>query len=185
MSEDTAKAGKVKKPAKPVAVPKPAGPEVFKKIIRIAESDLDGDKKLTHALTRIRGISWSYANAIRKVLNLPDIKFADVSDEQVAKIKDCLNDPTKFGIPAWMYNKRKERVTGKNYHLLASELILSQRMDVESLKAKRCYRGVRHIHSYKVRGQRTRSRGANVRGRVGSTVGVVKRKIMPQKTEKE
>jgi ribosomal protein S13 len=58
-------------------------------------------------------------------------------------------------------------------------------MDVESLKAKRCYRGVRHIHSYKVRGQRTRSRGANVRGRVGSTVGVVKKKIMPQKAEKE
>ncbi len=155
--------------------------EEFKKIIRIAETDIDGSKKLEHALTSIRGVSWSYAKAIRKSLNLENIKFAELSEEQVKKIKDVLNNPEKFGIPSWLCNRQKDIKSGKDMHILASDLELVKKMDIRRLKSLKTYKGIRHSYNYKVRGQRTHSRGANVKGRRGSTVGVVRKKLQPQK----
>ncbi|HDQ59608.1 MAG TPA: 30S ribosomal protein S13 [Candidatus Woesearchaeota archaeon] len=160
---------------------KPKKAVEFKKIIRVAEADLDGSKNLTHALTSIKGIGWSYANAVRKALQLENKKVADLSDEEIAKIKDCLQNPENFKIPEWVFNRRTDLVTGKNFHLLSSSLILSKSMDVKRLKQIKCYKGIRHMFNYKVRGQRTRSRGANVKGRTGSTVGVVRKKQAPAK----
>ena len=155
--------------------------EEFKKIIRIAETDLDGSKKLEHALTSIKGISWSYARAIRNSLNLENIKLAELSEEDINKLKDILNNPEKFGIPSWLCNRQKDIKSGKDMHVLASDLELVKKMDIRRLKSLKNYRGKRHAFNYKVRGQRTRSRGANVRGRRGSTVGVVRKKLQPQK----
>lgn len=156
------------------------------KIIRIAESDLDGDKRLEHGLTKIKGISWAYAHAIRKVLGFENKKVAELSEEEINKIREVLRNPQNSGIPSWLYNRQFDPVTGKSTHILSSELVLTGKMDVKRLKTIRCYRGVRHSFGYKVRGQRTRSRGANVKGRVGGTVGVIKKKLVPQKAgEKE
>ena len=158
--------------------------EEFKKIIRLAEADLDGSKKLIHALTSIKGISWTYANAIVKALNLKNIKLADMPQEDMEKIKKAIENPQSIGIPEWLCNRQKDLKTGKSKHLLSSDLDLSGRMDVRRLKTIKCYRGVRHYFNYKVRGQRTRSRGENVRGRVGSSVGVVRKKT-PQASKKK
>lgn len=153
----------------------------FKKVIRIAEADLDSNKKIEHALISIKGISWSYAHAIRKALGFDNVKLADLSDEDLDKIKKVLVNPKEYGIPSWLYNRQKDIVIGKDMHLLSHDLILAGKMDIRRLKNIRCYRGVRHFYNYKVRGQRTRSRGANVRGRVGSTVGVVRKKVKAKK----
>lgn len=177
---------KDKKPVKKVKGPEKASAEPSEeiKIIRIAESDLKGNQKLEHALTKIKGIGWSYARALRKATGLENKKLGDLSEAELNKVKDAISNPVNYGIPAWLFNKQKDPVRGTNYHLLSSDLRLSNRMDIESLKKIKCYRGVRHFFNYKVRGQRTRSRGANVKGRVGSTVGVVKKKQAPQKSEK-
>ena len=159
--------------------------EEYKKIIRVAEADLDGSKKIEHALISIKGISWAYAHAIRKALGFENIKIAELSQEDIEKIKQVLADPQKFGIPSWLYNRQKDIATGKDLHISSSDIDLAGKMDVRRLKNMRCYRGVRHFYNYKVRGQRTRSRGANVRGRTGATVGVVKKKLKPQKKKKE
>ena len=170
------------KDAKEVKKPKKA--VEFTKIIRVAEADLDGNKRLEHALTSIKGVGWSYAHAIRKVLGFENKKVSELTDEDIAKIKDCLENPTKFNMPSWILNRRNDLRTGQDFHLLSSSLILSQNLDVKRLKSIRSYKGVRHMYNYKVRGQRTRSRGANVRGRTGSTVGVVKKKQQPAKKAK-
>lgn len=156
----------------------------FKKVIRIAGADLDDAKRIEHALISIKGISWTYAHAIRMALGFDNLKLTDLSDEQIEKIKQVLAEPSKFGIPSWIYNRQKDIRSGKNLHLISSDLILANNMDIRRLKNMRSYRGVRHFYNYKVRGQRTRSRGANVRGRTGSTVGVVRKKQQPQKKKK-
>lgn len=157
----------------------------LKKIIRIAEADLDGSKKIEHALISIKGVSWAYAHALRKALGFKNIKLGDLSESEIEKIKEALKNPQKFGIPSFLYNRRKDIKTGKDMHLFSSELTLAQKMDIKRLKSIKCYRGIRHMFNYKVRGQRTRSRGANVRGRVGVTVGVIRKKTKPTKKKKE
>lgn len=156
-----------------------------KKIIRIAETDLDGSQAIEHALSHIKGVNWSYAHAIRNALGLPNKKLAELSEEEINKVKEALVNPQKFGIPTWLYNRRKDLLTGKDFHLLASDLVLAEKMDVKFLKTIKTYRGIRHSYNYKVRGQRTKSHGANVRGRIGGTVGVVKKKATPGSTKKE
>jgi len=178
MSDDKKPVAEVKKVAKPplAAAPRPVE---YKKIIRLGESDLDGGHRIEHALSHIRGVSWSYAHALRNVLGLQNKKLSDLSEEELNKIKDALMNPTKYGIPNWMLNRQKDLISGKSMHLLSADLVLAGKMDVKFLKTIKTYRGVRHSFNYKVRGQRTRSKGANVRGRVGGTVGVVKRKLAP------
>ena len=164
---------------------KPKQKVEYKKIIRVAEADLDGSKKLEHALISIKGVSWAFAHAIRKALHFDNKLIVDLSDEEINKIREVLANPDKFGIPAWLYNRKNDVKTGKDMHVLSSDLILSHKMDIQRLKAIRCYRGVRHFFNHKVRGQRTRSCGANVRGRTGATVGVVRKKLQPQKSKKK
>jgi small subunit ribosomal protein S13 len=156
-----------------------------KKIIRIAEADLDGSQRIEHALSHIKGISWSYAHAIRNVLGFQNKKLEDLSEEEINKIKSVMMNPEKHNVPTWLLNRQKDIITGKNLHLLSSDLILSNKLDVKLLKTIRTYRGIRHSFNYKVRGQRTRSKGANVRGRVGGTVGVVRRKMLPGAGKKD
>ena len=133
--EKTTKQGKTQDSAKPKPKFKPrTGPVEEIKIIRMAESDLEGTKKLEHVLTKIKGISWTYAKAIRQVLGFENKKLGDFTDEEINKIKDVLANPSKYNIPSWLYNKRKDPIRGNDYHLLSSDLRLSHRMDIESLK---------------------------------------------------
>jgi small subunit ribosomal protein S13 len=150
-----------------------------RKIIRIAETDLDGNQRVEHALSHIRGVSWSYAHAIRNLAGMQNKKLADLSEEELNKIKGIMANPQTSGMPTWLLNRRRDLMSGKDMHILASDLVLAGKMDVKFMKTIRTYRGLRHSFNYKVRGQRTRSRGANVRGRVGGTMGVVKKKLAP------
>lgn len=184
MSDEKKPVAGIKKPEKQPLAAAPKEME-FKKIIRIGESDLDGNQRIEHALSHIRGVSWAYAHAIRNSLGLPNKKIVELSEEELNRIKEALVNPAKFGIPTWMFNRRNDLISGKNMHLLSSDLVLAGKMDVKFLKTIKTYRGVRHSFNYKVRGQRTRSKGANVRGRVGGTVGVVKRKLVPGAKPKE
>lgn len=172
-----------KKPAAAKGPIKKETPDESFKIIRIAESDLSGNKRVKHALTKIKGISWSFSNAILKALNMENKLVGELTDEEINKIRDVLTNPLKYGIPSWVCNRRKDIISGKDMHLFSSDLVFAKKMDIESLKKIKTYKGVRHIYNYKVRGQRTRSRGANVKGRVGSAVGVIKKKLAPQKKE--
>jgi small subunit ribosomal protein S13 len=94
-----------------------------------------------------------------------------LTDEQVAKIEEVLLDLTKLGLPSWMYNRRNDVETGKDMHLIGSDLILYAKRDIEREIKMGSYKGLRHKLGYKVRGQRTRTTG-----RLGMTVGVRKKR---------
>ncbi len=146
------------------------------KIIRIIGTDLKGDKPVEIAIQKIKGISWSFARAVRVTLGVSyNTKLQELSDDQIEKLVDIIQNPQKYGIPSWLYNRRKDPETGKDSHIVGGELDLVHKLDIKRLIEMRNYRGFRHMFNYKVRGQRTRSHGANVRGRSGRTVGVAKK----------
>ena len=73
----------------------------------------------------------------------------------------------KFNIPDWMLNRREDYETGKNIHLIESDLDMTLRDDLNRMKKTRSYKGRRHEAGLPVRGQRTKSTFRN-----SSSVGV-------------
>jgi len=144
----------------------------FRHIVRVIDTDVDGTLKAAYALRKVKGISINLANAIlRKAGVDPEVRIGVLSEEQVDKIEDVINNPSKYGIPSWLLNRRKDLETGKDLHLISSDLVLRTKMDIELMKKIKCWKGYRHAHGLKVRGQRTRTTG-----RKGKTVGVSKKR---------
>ena len=149
------------------------------KIIRIAGTDIYGDKKVLQGLIRIKGISHMFANAISKILELdPSKKFEDLTDAEVKKLNDILENASKYDIPHWMLNRRKDFETGQDSHLVSVDVDLTKKMDIRRLQEVRNRRGIRHSLGLKVRGQRLASNA-----RKGKSVGVKKKKA-PKKAGK-
>lgn len=144
----------------------------FTHIVRIAGTDVSGDMKLPWALAEIKGIGYSTAMAVIRMLNLnPNMLVGYLLEDEVKRIEAILADLTSLGLPSWMYNRRKDYETGKDMHLIGSDLLLYAKKDIEREIKVGSWKGVRHKLGYKVRGQRTRTTG-----RTGLTVGVSKKK---------
>lgn len=150
-------------------------------IVRIGEIDVKGNMTLLHALVNIKGISFSFANAICNILNLEQhSKIGTYSKEDIKKIEEIIKNPKKFKIPEWVLNRKIDPETGEAIHLTGANLDLQKKFDIRKLKKMKCYRGVRHIQNLPVRGQRTKGAFR----RKGKSVGVVRRKQMPDKKKK-
>ncbi|ADD09203.1 30S ribosomal protein S13 [Candidatus Aciduliprofundum boonei] len=144
----------------------------FKYIVRIADTDLDGNRPVIYAIQGIKGIGYRVAEGIVKDLNMdPKKKIGELSDEQIEEIRVLIEEKIEEMLPSWMMNHRKDYFTGEDRHILSTELDLQKQDDINRLKRIKCYRGVRHEKGLRVRGQRTRSNG-----RSGLTVGVSRKK---------
>ena len=64
-------------------------------------------------------------------------------------------------------------MTGDDLHMIASDLDLRNRDDIELMRETRSWKGERHSRGLKVRGQRTKTTG-----RTGRSVGVSKKRVM-------
>ena len=61
------------------------------KLIRILGKDIPGNKKVYHGLTFIKGISWSFSNAICKSLKLDKNKTIEqLSEEEIKRISEFI-----------------------------------------------------------------------------------------------
>ena len=169
--KDVHKKGKEKPEAAEKAAKEKAGP---KKIVRMAERDIDGSMPVSRALKDIKGVSFMYGNAISKMCGFGSKKVSDLTPEEKSKIEEMIANPEKHGIPRWMYNRRFDPEEGKDRHFVASKLELRKKMDINELKKRKCYRGIRHMFGLPVRGQRTRSSF-----RTSTTVGVTRAKAKP------
>jgi len=144
----------------------------FKYIVRIADTDLDGNRPVIYAIQGIKGIGYRVAEGIVKDLNMdPKKKIGELSDEQIEEIRALIEEKIEDILPSWMMNHRKDYFTGEDRHILSTDLDLQKQDDINRLKRIKCYRGVRHEKGLPVRGQRTRSNG-----RSGLTVGVSRKK---------
>ncbi len=139
----------------------------IKHIVRIANTDLEGKKNVQYSLTGIKGINRRIARIISDRSNVdPAATIGYLDDEKIDSLKKTIEEIESI-LPTWMLNRRKDLLTGDDKHILATEILLTRREDLNTLKKTRSYRGVRHERGHKVRGQRTRSTG-----RKGLTVGV-------------
>lgn len=145
--------------------------EDFQYIVRIANTDIEGDKTLIMGIAQIKGIGRHMAVLIADATGIDKkIKMGKLTDTQIEKIKKALEDIQNIA-PGWMLNHRKDIDTGKDIHLISSDVELRLRDDVNLLKMIRSYRGIRHETGLSVRGQRTRANN-----RRGLSLGVSKKR---------
>ncbi|MFC1691359.1 30S ribosomal protein S13 [Nanoarchaeota archaeon] len=146
----------------------------FKHIIRVVNTDLDGNKGIERALWKIKGVGYSLASIICNTAGIAkDKKAGHLSDEDVAKLEDVLMNPAKYNLPIWLMNRRKDYESGEDKHLLTSDLDFTKDNDLKRLKMIKSYRGLRHQWGLTVRGQKTKS---NFRRNKGKGSLGVKRK---------
>lgn len=145
----------------------------YRHILRIMGTDVHGTLKTVYALTAIKGISMSLSSAILKKAEVnPDVRVGFLTETELKKIEEIIKDPTRYGLPTWLFNKRKNAETGKDIHLISADLLLRTKTDIDEAKAMRSWRGYRHAYGLKVRGQRTKTTG-----RAGKALGVKKKSI--------
>ena len=111
---------------------------------RIVGVDLPRDKRIEIGLTYIYGIGLTTSKKILAECGInPDTRVKDVSEEDLAKIRDWIN----------------------NSHIyVEGDLHRERSQNIKRLMEIGCYRGLRHRKGLPVRGQRTHT---NARTRKG------------------
>jgi len=145
--------------------------EEIKHLVRIMNTDLQGNQPVQYALTGIHGVGRRTARIIIDSTGIdPKATIGYLSDDDIEKLDLAVSRFEEY-VPTWMLNKRNDPLTGENKHLLGQDIMMTFREDINTLKKIRAYRGIRHERGLKVRGQRTKSTG-----RRGSTIGVSKKR---------
>ena len=148
--------------------------ENFRYIVRIANSDIDGNKTLMMGIQSIKGVGPRVAAIVAQRTGLdPHVKMGELSEAKTDEIAQVVMNYPDYA-PTWAINRQHDFETGEDQHLFGIELDMARKDDVNRLKMIRSYRGVRHEQGQKVRGQKTRSNG-----RTGLTMGVSRTRAQP------
>tara|TARA_Y100000296_G_C5143470_1_gene242383 strand:+ start:661 stop:1170 length:510 start_codon:yes stop_codon:yes gene_type:complete len=140
------------------------------RIIRILSTDIEGKMKIFPGLTKIKGISWSFSNAICKILKIDkNRKIGSLNDGEINKILEFIKKPS---VPKFILNRRIDFETGEDKHMTGIDLELRTEFDIKRLKKIKNYKGFRHMSKLPVRGQRTRG---NFRKNRAKGVGIKKK----------
>lgn len=148
----------------------------YRHIVRIAGKDIPGAKKIIIGISQVRGIGYNFAKSILDILKInSNSNVGFLTESQVVEIERAMKNPSLVNIPSWFLNRRKDIDSGKDLHLITSDIEFNVRNDIEREKNMNSWRGFRHTYGLKVRGQRTRTTG-----RKGGAVGVRKGgKVLP------
>lgn len=140
----------------------------FKHIIRIANTDLKGEKSILLALQKIPGVGFMFASALCTVAGINPMKKAgELSDNEETELNKVILEPEAHNIPNWMLNRRKDPETGVDHHIIGGDIKFVKENDIGALRKLKCYRGTRHAARLPSRGQRTKS---NFRSNKGKAV---------------
>lgn len=154
--------------------------ENFNYIVRVMNTDINGENNIVQGLTQIKGIGRHMATFIADTAGVDrKIKFGNLPEPEIEKLKEILENLDEYA-PAWMLNYQKDMYTGENMHLISTDVTSRLRDDINMMKMIRSYRGVRHELGLKVRGQRSSSNG-----RKGLALGVSKRREAPASAGKK
>lgn len=124
------------------------------RMVRIMSKDIEGRMKVYPGFTKIKGVSWSMANAICKMLKFDkNKKIGSLKEDEIKKIIDFIKNPE---LPKHLLNRRFDFEDGKDKHLTGTDLDLRKDFDIKRLKGIKSYRGLRHLLNLPVRGQRTK-----------------------------
>ena len=119
---------------------------------RISGVDLPREKRVEIGLTYIYGFGRVSSNKILAKANInPDTRVKDLTDEEVAKIRDIIDED----------------------FLVEGDLRRETALNIKRLQEIGCYRGIRHRKGLPVRGQNTKN---NARTRKGPKRTVANKK---------
>ena len=142
----------------------------YRHIVRIVGNDIPGERKLLVGLTQIKGIGHNFATAVASTLKInTNSNIGNLTEANVQAIEKLILNPVEANFPLWFINRQRDIETGKDLHLLTSDIPFTLRNDIERERITASWRGYRHLSGLKVRGQRTRTSG-----RKGGAVGVAK-----------
>ena len=112
---------------------------------RISGVDLPREKRIEIGLTYIYGIGRARSEKILSAAGVsPDTRVKDLTDEEVAKIRDVIDADTD--------------------NLIEGDLRREIAMNIKRLKEIGCYRGIRHRKGLPVRGQKTKTNARTCKG---------------------
>ena len=110
---------------------------------RISGVDLPREKRVEIGLTYIYGIGRVSSNKILAKANInPDTRVKDLTDEEVAKIRDIIDED----------------------FLVEGDLRRETALNIKRLQEIGCYRGIRHRKGLPVRGQKTKTNARTCKG---------------------
>ena len=119
---------------------------------RIAGVDIPNNKRIEIALTYIYGIGRTRSQSILAKTGIdPDIRAKDLTDEQVAALRDEI----------------------ESSYEVEGDLRRETALNIKRLVEINCYRGIRHRKGLPVRGQRTKT---NARTRKGPVKTIANKK---------
>jgi small subunit ribosomal protein S13 len=154
--------------------------ENFRYIVRLVNTDVDGNKDVVIGLNSVKGVGIRTAEIIAKMAGVPrTAKMGDLPEEKTAELEQLITEYSEKA-PHWMVNRQSDWSSGTDMHIVGVDVELHRRDDINMMRMIRCYRGIRHETGQKVRGQRTRSNG-----RTGMTMGVMRKKEGPAQASAE
>jgi len=113
-------------------------------MIRVAGVNIPENKRIMIALTYIKGVGNSTSrNVLKQAKVSENIRAKDLSDDQIERIRQIIE--------------------GKM--IVEGDLRVRTAEDIKRLKNIGSYRGIRHIKSLPVRGQRTKTNARTKRGK--------------------
>jgi small subunit ribosomal protein S13 len=116
--------------------PKQTEDENFNYIVRIANSDIDGQKRTVIGLQSIKGVGKRVAEIIAKKAGVdPAVKMGSLSDEKVAELESLVTSYVEYA-PQWAINRQNDYETGDDMHLLGNDLDLIQKDDINCSSKK-------------------------------------------------
>jgi small subunit ribosomal protein S13 len=122
---------------------------------RIAGVDLPRNKRVEIGLTYIFGIGLTTSQRILANTGInPDTKVGNLTDEEIAKIRDEL-----------------DRLAQQEAHRVEGDLRREISMNIKRLIEIGSYRGMRHRRGLPVRGQRTKTNARTRRGAKKTVAG--------------
>ena len=112
---------------------------------RISGVDLPREKRIEIGLTSIYGNGRVRASKILAEAGIsPDTRVKDLTDEEVARIRDVIDSDTE--------------------NLIEGDLRREIAMNIKRLKEIGCYRGIRHRKGLPCRGQKTKTNARTCKG---------------------
>ncbi|XP_062064205.1 small ribosomal subunit protein uS13-like [Lepus europaeus] len=147
-------------------------PEKFQHILRVLNTNIDGQCKIAFAMTTIKGVGQRYAHVVLRKADIDLTKRAgELTEDKVELVITIMQNPRQYKIPDWFLNRQKDVKDRKYSQVLANGLDNKLREDLEWLKKIHAHRGLHHFWGLRVRGQHTKTMGCR-----GRTVGVSKKK---------
>jgi len=116
----------------------------FSYIIRIADTDVDGLRKISVGLCSIKGIGMRTADMICKLSGIDGSKLGGhLTDEEQESLRAAIGDYATE-MPWWLMNRQRDLESNEDAHIVAMEVTMTHKDDIARLAGIKTYRGIRH-----------------------------------------